>query len=111
MHCYRDGRSNEARVVGGDFRAAHQLVYAECSGDYGDEAERDQADRRQPLSCGVGLARRSPGRAAQSRNAGGHFAHSAILTMEPTRGLRTVVGWVIGMLVSLLNEPCCVSKF
>src|SRR5436190_4209152 len=100
MHRYRDRRSNEARVVGGNLRAAHQLVQTECSGEDRDEAERNQPNRRQPLTCGIRLALSWAARTAQSGNAGRHFGHGPILTTAAARGIRTVVGRVVGMLVS-----------
>jgi hypothetical protein len=39
------------------------------------------------------------------------FGHGPILTMAAARGIRTVVGWVIGMSVSFLNERCYMSPF
>src|SRR5205085_7523363 len=83
----------------------------ECSGEDGDEAERDQPDGRQPLRCGVPFARSRAARTAQSRNAGGHFGHGPILTIAAARCIRTVVGLVVGMLVSFLNERCYMSRF
>src|SRR5947208_4189507 len=42
--------------------------------------------------------------AGQCGTAGGHFGHGPILTMAPAPGIRTVVGWVVGMLVSFFER-------